>query len=287
MNQIVLRQADFKNQDFILLCGELDMFLNRAIGGESKREKYKKYNHLSTMDYVIIAYDEEYAVGCAALRKYSEKEIEVKRVFVREEYRGRNIGGLLLEHLITQAKSWGFERMILETGEFLDASVRLYARYGFEQIENYGAYKNMQESLCMGVNIGKDYINYCSNKRLNESELRNLFNSVGWMSANYAGRMVTAFRKAEVISAYHGDKLIGLVEVLDDGELNAYIHYLLVHPKYQKKGIGAALIERVKKKYKDYLYLTVICEKKENVAFYEKMSFKASGEATPLFIINN
>lgn len=286
MSQIELRQVDFKNQEFIVLCGELDMFLNHAIGGESKREKYKKFNHLDTMDYVMVAYDKEYAVGCAALRKYSEKEIEVKRVFVREEYRGKNIGGLLLEHLIAWAKGSGFERMILETGEFLGSSVRLYARYGFEQIENYGAYKDMKESLCMGLNIGKDKIRYCVNKRLNESELENLFNSVGWLSANYADRMVRAFRQAgTVISAYHGDKLIGLVEVLDDGGLNAYIHYLLVHSEYQKRGIGAALIEKVKHKYKDYLYLIVICEKKENVPFYEKMNFKVQGEATPMSII--
>lgn len=119
--------------------------------GEEKREKYKKFNHLDTMDQVFLAYDGETAVGCAALRQYSDEEVEVKRVFVREAYRGQNIGGRLLEQLIASARESGYRRMILETGEFLAASVRLYARYGFETIENYGAYKNMAESLCMGL----------------------------------------------------------------------------------------------------------------------------------------
>lgn len=153
MEQIEIKQVKSDNPDFIRLCQELDEFLNIAIGGEDKREKYKKFNHLDTMDYVLAAYDGEKAVGCGALREYSEEEVEVKRVFVREEYRGKNIGGLLLEGLIAEAKESGYQRMLLETGEFLASSVRLYARYGFERIPNYGQYENMSESLCMGRSL--------------------------------------------------------------------------------------------------------------------------------------
>lgn len=152
---IAIKQVDYDNGDFIMLCEELDAFLNVAIGGESKREKYKKFNHLDTMDVVMLAYDKENPVGCAALRKYSAEEIEIKRVFVRKEYRGQKVGGQLLEQLIYQAEKMGYSKMLLETGAFLAASVRLYQRYGFEQIENYGAYKDMPESLCMGRKIGE------------------------------------------------------------------------------------------------------------------------------------
>ena len=117
----------------------------------------KKFNHPDTMDLVIVAYDHDksdYPVGCAALRRYSEEDVEMKRVFVRKEYRGKNIGGAILAELISQAEKMGFRRMILETGDFLAASVRLYKRYGFEKIENYGAYEDMPESLCMGQSLG-------------------------------------------------------------------------------------------------------------------------------------
>ena len=154
---ITLQQMPYNHPDFIHLCDELDRFLNQAIGGEAKREKYKKYNHLNTMDYVVIAYDGQQAAGCAALRKYSETEIEVKRVFVREPYRGQNIGGRMLAHLIEHAQEMGYKFMLLETGAFLDASVRLYKRCGFEQIENYGDYKDMAESLCMGRKVCGDH----------------------------------------------------------------------------------------------------------------------------------
>lgn len=153
MRNIILKQTACGNEDFLTLCGELDTFLNIAIGGEDRREKYKKFNHEDTMDYVLVAYDSGCPVGCGALRKYSDEEIEIKRVFVRDAYRGKNIGGAVLEGLIAQAQKMGFRKMILETGEFLERSVRLYERYGFEKIENYGAYAGMEESLCMGREV--------------------------------------------------------------------------------------------------------------------------------------
>ena len=158
MENIILKEVSYDSKDFIYLCAELDNYLNHAIGGEARREKYKKFNHLDTMDYVIVAYDNEKPAGCAALRKYSDENIEVKRVFVREEYRRKNIGGQIMEKLIAYSKSLGYTHMILETGEFLEASVRLYSRYGFERIPNYGAYIDMTESLCMGRSIEEDDI---------------------------------------------------------------------------------------------------------------------------------
>ncbi len=163
ITSITIQQVPHNHPDFLQLCKELDIFLNKAIGGEDKREKYKKYNHSDTMDYVVIAYAGQQAAGCAALREYSETEIEVKRVFVREACRCQNIGGRLLENLIEYAQNAGYQYMLLETGAFLSASVRLYKRYSFTQIENYGDYKNMPESLCMGRRLKQITMTSCPN----------------------------------------------------------------------------------------------------------------------------
>lgn len=286
MGEITLKQIDFDNEDFIILCNELDQFLNEAIGGESIREKYKKFNHLDTMDYVIAAYDEGKPVGCGALRKYSLEDIEVKRVFVREAYRRKNVGGALLEQLILKSRELGFKRMILETGEFLKASMRLYSRYGFERIENYGEYAKMTESVCMALNMGNEDITYCVNRWLAEEDIKRLFQSVGWLSADYAGRLSESFKKAgTVLTAWQNDRLVGLTEVLADGGVNAYIHYLLVDQEFQNQGIGASMIDRIKKIYKNYLYLLVISEKKSTIPFYEKLNFSVESKATVLQIM--
>lgn len=215
MNQIQLTSVPNDHPDFISLSSELDDFLDEAIGGKTKRKKYKKFNHLNTMDYVIIAYNGTQPVGCGALRSYSDIEIEVKRVFVKAEYRKQHIGSKILENLIAYAKENRYQRMLLETGDFLNASLRLYSRYGFEQTANYGAYANMKESLCMARSITENTILYCKNRWISAKELNSLFSSVNRLSVNYADRLSTALKNAgTVISAWDEDTLIRLVEVL-------------------------------------------------------------------------
>ena len=128
-------------------------------------------------------------------------------------------------------------------------------------------------------------ITYKIDKIFQEKELKDLFSSVNWLSANYADRLVKALQNSEtVISAWDDEKLVGLINAIDDGELTAYAHYLLVNPEYQKMGIGRELIERLKKKYEGYLYLILIAENKDVQHFYEKMGFAAEENETPMVI---
>ena len=48
-----------------------------------------------------------------------------------------------------------------------------------------------------------------------------------------------------VFSAWDGGRLVGMICAMDDGVMNAYIHYLLVEPEYQGKGVGRTLVEMV------------------------------------------
>ena len=82
--------------------------------------------------------------------------------------------------------------------------------------------------------------------------------------------------------AWDGEKLVGLLRAIDDGELLAYLHYLLVSPEYQGHGIARNLLELMKDKYKDYLYIELMPEEKKNVSFYEKYGFKVVDGATPM-----
>ena len=86
-----------------------------------------------------------------------------------------------------------------------------------------------------------------------------------------------------VYSAWDDDKLIGMICVMDDGIMTAYIHYLLVNPKYHGMKIGRTLVEMVKNKYKDYLRIAVIVYDEE-LNFYENCGFKKSDNASPMFI---
>lgn len=127
-------------------------------------------------------------------------------------------------------------------------------------------------------------INYIEKHDYNKEELEDLFLSVEWSSGKFPEKLVIAMKNFKtVFSAYDSDKLIGMICVMDDGVMNAYIHYLLVNPKYQDKGVGKRLVELVKDKYKDYLRIAVIGYYKAE-EFYKKMGFTKSDESSPFFI---
>jgi ribosomal protein S18 acetylase RimI-like enzyme len=78
----------------------------------------------------------------------------------------------------------------------------------------------------------------------------------------------------------------GPINALDDGALTAYVHYLLVRPEYQGQGVGKTLVGKIKARYEGYLYLLLLVEEKEKVAFYEKLGFGVIEGTTPVYIMN-
>ena len=124
-------------------------------------------------------------------------------------------------------------------------------------------------------------------KRFSAKEVQDLFLSVGWISGQYPQRLYRALlNSSTVVTAWDGPHLAGLLRVLDDGGMLAYIHYVLVRPKYQGRGIAGAMLERVKAKYADYLYLEVMPEESRNATFYEKHGFSRMGDAAALQIVH-
>lgn len=102
-------------------------------------------------------------------------------------------------------------------------------------------------------------IEYRQTRDFAEEDLRRLFLSVGWESGRYPKRLVTAMRNStHVISAWDGDRLIGLLRALDDGATIAFLHYVLVDPKYQGRHISDELMKRIMKDFTDLPHVKVI-----------------------------
>ena len=130
-------------------------------------------------------------------------------------------------------------------------------------------------------------ITYTDKKEFSTSDLQQLFQSVNWMSANYQERLKKALDNCEtVFTAWDNEQLVGLVNAIDDGELTAYVHYLCVNPVYQGQGIGSLLLDKIKEKYKDYLYIIVIAENEGLIKYYSKNGFQ-QGNGSYVFEIMN
>lgn len=118
-------------------------------------------------------------------------------------------------------------------------------------------------------------IKYTFEKQFTQQQVYELFHSIHWVSANYPKRLYKALMNSStVLTSWDNDYLVGLVRVIDDSEMLAYIHYVLVHPDYQKLGIGGTMIEMIKDKYKNYLYIEVMPEESKNASFYVKHGFE-------------
>lgn len=127
-------------------------------------------------------------------------------------------------------------------------------------------------------------IQYKTTKEFSKNELKELFLSVNWSSGNYPEKLVIAMENSSsVFTAWDGDKLVGLINVLDDGIMTAYVHYLLINPDFHGRGIGKNLVNCVKEKYKDYLRIVLIAYDKE-IGFYEHCGFTVGEEKVPMFI---
>lgn len=130
-------------------------------------------------------------------------------------------------------------------------------------------------------------IEYTEEKKFSVQDVQDLFLSVGWVSGRYPQRLYKALQNSPtVITAWSGEKLVGLVRLLDDTEMVAFVNYVLVHPDYQGNGIARKMMEKAVEKYKDFLYIEVMPEESKNRLFYQKFGFQVIEDGLAMQICN-
>ena len=111
-------------------------------------------------------------------------------------------------------------------------------------------------------------------KTFDFSQLKELFESVGWESAKDPDSLVLGLIfSSNIISCWDGNKLVGLIRSMDDGYWSANIDCLLVHKDYQGKGIGRKLLEVLLDQIKNIKYINVAPDSRKQIKFYKKAGF--------------
>ncbi|MBS7576308.1 MULTISPECIES: GNAT family N-acetyltransferase [unclassified Enterococcus] len=146
-----IKQVSNNYIDFVNLTQQLDKHLHElgAEEAEDEREKYDALNQVDNISWALIAYDDNLAIGCAAIKRFDDKTVEVKRVFVDDKYRGRGIARKLIHELEEKVKSEGYQELVLETGKNNLAAITMYQKFNYQFIDNYPPYENMSDSVCM------------------------------------------------------------------------------------------------------------------------------------------
>ena len=89
---------------------------------------------------LLLAEFEGQLAGCVALHRLDGKTCEMKRLYLRPQYRGKGAGRALADIIIAEARAIGYERMRLDTVEpVMKDAVAMYRRLGFKEIPPYCA----------------------------------------------------------------------------------------------------------------------------------------------------
>ncbi len=86
---------------------------------------------------LLVVMEREVIAGCGALRDLGDGICEIKRMYVRPDYRRRGIGRMILDELIKRGRALGYAAARLDTLARLEAALTLYESHGFERIEPY------------------------------------------------------------------------------------------------------------------------------------------------------
>ncbi|MFK8183743.1 MAG: GNAT family N-acetyltransferase [Phormidesmis sp.] len=127
-------------------------------------------------------------------------------------------------------------------------------------------------------------ITFREQKDIAVEQLRQLYLANDWSS----GRKPTALHRAlenshSVVSAWDGGMLVGVGNALSDGFLVVYYAHLLVHPDYQRQGIGKQIMDRLRQKYKG-LHMQMLVSEADAIPFYEKCGFTRASDTQPMWI---
>ncbi|MBS1764942.1 MAG: GNAT family N-acetyltransferase [Bacteroidetes bacterium] len=143
---ITIKRTDSTDKDFLSLVSKLDKDL--AIRNGITNDFYAQFNKVDKIKHAIVAFINDAAVGCGAIKEYDSSTMEIKRMFVPEKLRRQGIASMILKELETWSKECGYRKCILETGDKMPEALRLYYKNGFVQIPNFGPYTNVQNSIC-------------------------------------------------------------------------------------------------------------------------------------------
>lgn len=135
-----------ENPDFSSLVSELDKYL--AVRNGDANDFFVQFNQTDQIKHVILAYENDQAVGCGAMKEYDRESMEIKRMFVPADQRGKGIASTVLKELEAWAKELGYTKCMLDTGNDMLEAVGLYTKSNYKIIPNYGQYANVADSIC-------------------------------------------------------------------------------------------------------------------------------------------
>jgi GNAT superfamily N-acetyltransferase len=119
---------------------------------------------------------------------------------------------------------------------------------------------------------------------IERDEVVSLYRANGWSSAEKPEQLIPALKNSDaLVTARISGKLVGIGNAISDGSLVAYYPHLLVHPNYQDKGIGRAMMKLLQRRYASF-HQQILTADAKAVEFYKSLGFERAGKTVPMWI---
>ena len=155
MRTIDIRRTALASSDAVRLIAALNAELNATFPEPGATHfSLSDAQVLADAGAFLVAYLEDVAVGCGAVRRLDEATSEIKRMYVDPSARGQGVGRAIVESLEREARLLGARRIVLETGTRLVPAIKLYEAMGYARIPLFGEYlSSPNTSLCFGKSL--------------------------------------------------------------------------------------------------------------------------------------
>ena len=142
MNIVSMNIAD---KSVLSLFSEHDDYMIDFLGDD--KWCYTRYSENENIENVWVVYSDNFPIGCIAYRKKADGVGEVKRLYIRNEYRGKGISKKLLKTVECYAKEQGCNTLFLDTRITLEPAVYIYRSFGFNIVFQQGLYIQMEKKI--------------------------------------------------------------------------------------------------------------------------------------------
>jgi hypothetical protein len=142
-----IKRTTSADPDFQVLIAHLD----HELWNELKEDQatYDQYNKVPDIQTALVLYMNGKPAASGCFKEYDNETVEVKRMFVEKEFRGRGLSTIILKELEEWAMQSGFKYALLETSVHFKTARSLYSKAGYVVIDNYDQYAGLEESVCM------------------------------------------------------------------------------------------------------------------------------------------
>jgi GNAT superfamily N-acetyltransferase len=142
-----IKKTTTADKDFQLLVTMLDHELWYEL--KEDQATYDPHNKVPDIKTAVVVYNSEEPVAIGCFKEFDKDTVEIKRMFVKKEFRGTGISKTVLQTLEEWARDNGYGHAVLETSIRFKTACNLYKSCGYNEMPKYGPYVDLPESICM------------------------------------------------------------------------------------------------------------------------------------------